>query len=551
MKKMRIQNPPEPKINLSAAFHAKKLLLLCAALSLFFPLQCKEARAMKTGPEKAGIYKQAEKISEYQVFTHDIWFYTEKLETVIPEPAYSWVIVKFANLQQSAENGLPKKLKETYSALNGWVDHYIYFPSVSEDIVAYKLASDKAGQLASVLDKIKSQGRIDYIRPALKIDDKLYGATDRIKIKWKSSAGREVRQSLLDKIYAEEFTDLLENHSEEIGIDSKEIPVWKAANILAEDIYTVYSHPVLFELKQPIDCNLALGLAGGTIGTPLPFKVKIEFQDYIKLNPGSVVNIDLAPEDISESLFDIEYNKPLSTIDISTSPVTIEGRMYVYTPGEFSIPEIPVAYKYEKNKKTRVRRENTQKAFIKIGSIIPESQKKFELMTAGYNGPIEIFKGLKKGAGFYLTFSLLSFIIGASSIFYFFFLLKKNKRTVSRPQITDKKNFYYALIDFSKKDVEDFDMSTIKELIKNLRCYISEAYEVPHAKAGGSPEVFAENLKDYASLNVNEKLLGMELAIEDMMAIDEINKDKLKAVLNSLEDFTDLVESETSQLSEA
>jgi len=167
MQKMRIQPHPEPKINLSAAFHAKKLLLLCAALSLFFPLQCKEARAMKTGPEKADIYKQAEKISEYQVFTHDIWFYTEKLETVIPEPAYSWVIVKFANLQQSAENGLPKKLKETYSALNGLVDHYIYFPSVSEDIVAYKLASDKAGQLASVLDKIKNQGRVDYIRPAL------------------------------------------------------------------------------------------------------------------------------------------------------------------------------------------------------------------------------------------------------------------------------------------------------------------------------------------------------------------------------------------------
>lgn len=484
-----------------------------------------------------GIPEKLEDISEWREYVCNIWFYDQDMKKVLPQVNYNWLVVKLTP-EDGYRTGqeLPDKIQELNTNLKEHIVHYVYDPSVSEDMVAYRTTESN---LPHVLEKTRQNSKVDYVHPALQINGKLYATLNKVEIRWKTLIDQERRRKLLKDVYTGDFKYSQQKQTELIEIDFSKIPVWQAANLLAEDIQVIYARPLLLKLEEPITCNLRIDQPGGNIGTPIPFTLGIDFRKRIKLNTGSIVNINIAPGDVSNDLVDINYDKPLSTINVNQSPVHISGEIRIYTPGEFIIPRIPIAYKYRENGKFKVRNIYTEKTTIKIGSIVPAGQGKNSLKTADINTdtPVSGISSPKKSARSYLLLSLVCLVLTTVSASCFLHVLKMDKKPPAEEEPPAQANLYKSLSGWADKNTDEFDIEGIKELYRTVRRYIIHTYAVPGSLNGGSALKFIQNASDYLSFDLQNTLLDIESTLEEIVAKNQIDKAKLEDALRSLQMF--------------
>lgn len=464
----------------------------------------------------------------WKKYSQNIWFYGKNKNKIIPEVIKYFLIIKFTSVNDSFKGDLPETIGKFDSSIDNFVDYYIYDPTISSSIIVYKLKKGiEQENLPELLNKLQCIEKISYIHPALQIDNTLYATLNRIKIKWKTIVPEKKRVKLLQKVGGVNFAKNKEDKIENVKINESKMTVWNAANLLAEEIYISYAKPVYFEIKQPIVCDLSVKIPGANIGSPIPFKFKINFSDRIRIDPSSIVNLDLAPPNISKSLVDVNFDRPLSTVEVGQSPIVISGILYIYSPGEYTIPKVPIVYKFKSGDKVKVHQKNTEKINLKIASIIPSEQKNLQLKIAQEDDFNIDLVNFDKDRLIILIIILVSLIVIIVCCIFTWVSYNKQIKKPTQPEenITDK--LYNSLIKWGKKEIGNIELQDIINFSYNLRLYIIKKYDITPSLIGGSYNVFLENVGHFIDTNTKHSLYYIFESLEECIVKEQVDSKKV------------------------
>jgi len=329
----------------------------------------------------------------WSAYQEDVWFYDENNQRILPEPDLDWMVVRLADSGEQTNSGAPgiinqqspdfDSFNEQYS---DYFSHFLHDPVLAPAMAAYRLRRDLPQKVfQTLMTQLQEDRQVMYAHPAWKIAGVLYVPLERIEVIWKTGTEMNQRHTLRQEIGAVESDDISLPNRQKITINPCQLSVWQAANLLAEDIRVVQAWPLLMPLVPPVSVQFSLDMNGATAGTPIPFTFEIQFTDKVKIESSTIANLNLKPRDIFHNLYDIRYDAPLSTVDLSRNPIRITGQMKIYATGDYSLPEIPIYYTDSGAPKTNIQLIKTTEIPIRIAAMIPETLQKPDLLVSQPN----------------------------------------------------------------------------------------------------------------------------------------------------------------------
>ncbi len=516
--------------------------------------------------------------SSYQ---EDVWFYNNNGQRVVPKPSMDWLVVRLMDtpihidtpLEEAtdspspdATDGFPTTSTDSFSpdtsdnlgmedsdiqppsfeAFNQqygeYFSHYLHDPERGPAMAAYRLRRDMPQEaFRALMTRLQQDPQVKYAHPAWKIADKLYAPLERVEIIWKTAATPAQRQALLQGAAALETDDLTPSNRQKITIDPCQQSVWQTANLLAEDIRVAHAWPVLMPLIQPVGVRFSLAMNGATPGTPIPFTFEIRFTDKVKIESSTIANLNLKPGGIFHNLYDIHYDVPLSSVDLSRSPIRITGQMKIYATGEYNLPGIPVYYTDSRTAKTKIQLIKTDEVPVRIAAMIPDTQQGFDLQV-GETLPLPVMDvaaatGAKvRYAILMLTGLLFCGLAGATLI-----ILRRNRQEIAVQPENHVLNRLYALVNTAVLAAEEHPgLSELAALGVALKNYLAEFAGLDADNRGGSHTAFFQRIEaalPTASRTSTAEVLSVidhALARGDQAAIATDLPEKTKRLMDQL-----------------
>jgi hypothetical protein len=164
-------------------------------------------------------------------------------------------------------------------------------------------------------------------------------------------------------------------------VDVLAFPFFKAINLLAEDIRVLDVTPTFVPLGPTIRVDLSVPLKGCQIGDRIPFAFRVDFSDRIRIDPSSLVNINLRPGQLQKELFDLKFD-PYDYVKAATqSPFVLRGWMKIYSPGEFVIPAVEIQYECIHCSDDRARSIKSREIPLKVASLVPSKGEPAKLVV--------------------------------------------------------------------------------------------------------------------------------------------------------------------------
>jgi len=304
------------------------------------------------------------------------WFYDAEGQPSVLTIDKNWLAIRFANVFASGSDmpEVMRKFNQRYA--EAYID-VVYNPA-QPDLGLYRV---KPTHRNSMLNTIitESDSTIRYILPAFITNGQSKTLGERIRVQWKSQIHPQRRQQLLQSIGALNYPAELTDYEELIQIDPCYMSTWQAANRLAEDVQVIRALPELLKVEAPIRVQFSLHSLGGVAGSALPFELDIQFNDEVKIELGTLANLNLKPAGIFRNLFAVEYDTPLSAVDTRHSPIKLRGRLYIYASGEFELPSIPIFYRNASNDSSKVHRITTPAIGVRMAALVPEAEGDYRL----------------------------------------------------------------------------------------------------------------------------------------------------------------------------
>lgn len=308
----------------------------------------------------------------------ELWFYDDEGQPVVPTIDNNWLAVRFTAVFATGSD-MPEVMLEFNQRYGEALVDVIYNPA-HPDLGLYRFKeTHRNGVINTIL--ASDDSTIRYIFPALIIEGQPQILGERISVRWKSQIRPQRRQQLLQSVGAIDYSEDLTGREEVIQINPCQISTWKAANRLAEDVQVVRATPELLAVEAPITVNFSLTSQGAVAGAAIPFSLDIHFNDNVRIELGTLANLNLKPAQVFRNLFAIEYDTPLSAIDIRRSPIQLRGRLYLYASGEFELPSIPVFYRNESSDASKVHRINTPAISVRMAALVPEAEGDYRLQV--------------------------------------------------------------------------------------------------------------------------------------------------------------------------
>ncbi|OQY22002.1 MAG: hypothetical protein B6I37_07880 [Desulfobacteraceae bacterium 4572_35.2] len=246
----------------------------------------------------------------------ELWFYDTEGQPVVPTIDNNWLAVRFTAVFTTASD-MPEVMVEFNQRYGEALVDVIYNPA-QPDLGLYRF---KPTHRNGVINTILASGdsTIRYILPTLSIDGQTQILGERISVRWKSQIRPQRRQQLLQSVGAINYSADLVGREEVIQIDPCHMSTWQAANRLAEDVQVVRATPELLAVEAPITLNFSLASPGAVAGAAIPFSLDIHFNDDVRIELGTLANLNLKPTQVFRNLFAIEYDTPLSAVDMITA----------------------------------------------------------------------------------------------------------------------------------------------------------------------------------------------------------------------------------------
>jgi hypothetical protein len=447
----------------------------------------------------------------------DIWFYSREKSKVIPEINPHWITVVFRSPVAGGGSSLLEEAKTIMSRHSKLVDLF-YDNNLAEDACFFELREGiKTDALQLLLRELNSEITVDYAHPTVSIHDKTYAFFNVLEMKWKTGIKKDHRETLLKQAHVS-F-----NEEENVyRVNIFEMPFFKALNLLTEDITVLEIAPYLVELKPSIRAALELPIHGGNIGDTIPFSFIVEFSPRVSIDPSSLANIDLKPENIQRDLFELQFNSYDYVKVSSTSPIRITGWMRFYAPGEFVIPPIKVKYTCSSCSGGEIRSVETAPVHFKVSSIIPSGQTGSTLIVpTDRRIPNYHLAEYHKKSKVSLVISLISFLLALGCIVWIVLNIRAVKIQRARAQEKKREEILLEKVKLllSSQPLEPHWVY-LGEVANILREYVVAKYHIAQDPHGGSGEVFFNNVRHALPDALGEKLHMMLKKIDNCIALE-------------------------------
>lgn len=317
----------------------------------------------------------------------DIWFYDEDRSKQIPDINLNWIAAAFDTGTLEAppqffdggeDSGgmLIQRAKEIVDAHDEITDLF-YDQNLAGDVCFFALREGlRESEVKEVIRALEREASIAYAHPTLSIRGRTVAYFNAFRMNWKTAVDDASRQALMEQVHVS-----LDHPGEVYRVDIMAVPFFKAINLLAEDIRVLDVTPTFVPLETSIGAKLSVPLGGCQIGDEIPFSLRIDFSERIRLDPSSLVNINLRPGQIQKELFDLKFDPYDYVKEVLQSPLTLTGWMKIYSPGEFVIPAVEIHYECIPCSGDRVRSIKTEAIPLKVASLVPSQGEKAKLVV--------------------------------------------------------------------------------------------------------------------------------------------------------------------------
>lgn len=471
-----------------------RLPLALAALACFA-----WGNAFAVGPSRAGLPVPGTAGCAPQVWrdaTDQPWFYDEAGNLVVPQLNYAWLVVHFYPDPAAGDDAtaqVPPAIRSVSALLEGQIADVIYDPGLDRDMCMFRLRSpDNSGVIAG---SVARQSAVRAVRPAFTIDGEDFALLNAIDIRWKTQASEPDKADLLKKAGVSPLTADA-GRQQRVLIDPCRGSVWATADLLHEDLHVVSASPAFVKVEPPVRATFAVGLNGTTIGAALPFTLEIRFAERIRLEPATIANLNLCPADLSRNLCRVEYDQPLSAVEVNASPIRLNGRLYLYGIGEFTVPEVPVYYRQSTDADAELAVARTPPVPVRIASVIPRAPGRYQLKVAEVQ-PLPQIAGSDSGPRKLAGIAVLA---GGAGVFLACLLVlwrMTGAATASAPApgVADVIDQHAgALRGFLEIPGDALGSADIGAFAHVFRAYLGARYGVPAESMGGGAGVFYATL---------------------------------------------------------
>lgn len=453
----------------------------------------------------------------------DIWFYDAQMKRVVPRVDPDWMTVVLSDRQATdtaagEEAEARHRIAQLAEALvrdHADIIDWFHDDTLLENACFIRLRPGmRLSARRSLLADLNRYPDILYTHPAIEIQNRTYVFDNTLDLTWKTGVGEAVKERLLKQAHVSK--DPVRSL---YRVDIFTIPVFKAANLLAEDVHVTRASPHLKALTPPIRPEISFSIHGGNTGDKLPFVFSVHFLHRVRIDPSAIATLDLRPAGIQRELYDL-YLEPFDAVrSVSASPIRITGWLQIYIPGEFVIPPVEIKYTCEACADKRVRTIRTQAIPLKIASIVPASWARSNLIVPEAIPPsTDETARYHKMARWNLRVATASFLITALSIGLVFRLRKSGK---SEPEQSTKMGLetWSETLETALNRVSPApgwrDAAHIGRI---FRQYLAAACQAPHGQAGGSSAVFYEGIKAALPADTGPQILSLLTRFDDMVA---------------------------------
>ncbi len=431
----------------------------------------------------------------------DIWFYDTAMDKVIPAIDSGWVAVVFVPTLQGGDQSnmtvlnkevIVQKAKELTQADDKIMD-FFYDGNLLEAGAFFQLRDGiTPSDLSSLITTLNQHPFVAYAHPVLKIKENRYAFFNAFELEWKTGVSSEIKARILRQAHV--VKDKVENV---YRVDLGKIPLFKAINLLAEDIHIRKAIPYLVKLMPTIEATLSLPIHGGHVGDAFPFVFQVVFSDSVEIDPGAMAILDVKPTGIQKELVDVRID-PYDYVAVTAqSPIRISGTLKLFAPGEYTIPPIAVRYTCKSCSNSRVRVIETKKVLIRIASIVPAGQVNNDMIIPMDDPLPELnLKNFRHRA--YQDFCLSFVAFAVAFLFLAAFIVRRKKiidqakRLQQHAPVDIQKDRLRALL---KKNPPASHWQYVLELNEALRLYLAAQYGFTDNPAGGSGDVFLETIQ--------------------------------------------------------
>ena len=458
----------------------------------------------------------------------DIWLYDEDRSKVIPDISLAWVAAAFNEdaldpsppaFDSDVDPGgrFVQRAKEAVGKYDAILDVF-YDPNLAEDACFFALRDGLTE--SGVRDLIGSLNReewVAYTHPALIVRGKTVAYFDAFQMEWKTGVEEASKQGLTEQAHVR-----YEPGEKIYRVNVLEMPFFKAINLLAEDIRVAKVVPTLVPLERSIRVDLSVPLQGSQIGDRIPFALRIEFSDRIRIDPSSLVNINLRPGDIQRELFDIKFDPYDYVKAASQSPLTLTGWMKIYAPGEFVIPPVEIRYECATCSGDPVRSIETDEVPLKVASLVPSKGVKAKVAVPTDNvPPLLPTDSLRRKARNSLWQAALSLAVAAALLGWSgrrWAALRRERQGTQEEKREDllAERLRACLTQPSTGP----HWKVAGETGRQLRAYVVTKYGLHRDPWQGSGEVFFEAVQGRLPGEVASRLRPLLRELDDMIALE-------------------------------
>ncbi len=481
------------------------------------------------------------------------WYIDGKGQRIVPEVTHDWLVVQFRRLDEiqastEAAQAEPVPSAETpapdfNTRFADLFDYRLEMPG-EEPRSLYRVRPGLPyGAFEALLKRLREAPEVHYVLPVWRIDDKLHAPLNEVEVTWKTIVTPQEREALLHEAGAMTPEGAEGQSTETVRIDPCRRAAWQAAVLLAEDLRVLRAVPRLLEIRPPVAVTFLLDINGAMAGTPIPFRLEIRFGDEIKIESATLANLDLKPAGIFQNLYEVNFDQPLSGIDLTRSPITVTGRLLVYATGEYVIPAVPVFYTDSRTDSRTIRTVKTRNTPIRIGAIVPETTGAYRLKVAEPAPPASLVLpgtvGRLQRAMLLTAAGLLLLALAATGWLQLRSRLTRSKENGNRLRRRQSRE---ALVRWLNRDPAAMEMDDYAAFGEALRDYLAESAGLGMNIRGGSHASFLRNLESRlptAALSQAETVLREidHLLAGEGTAAESGHRlhDRTEELLNSLE----------------
>ena len=456
------------------------------------------------------------------------WYLDAEGQQVAPEVVRDWLIVKFRE-----PGATPQQVKNFYNRYREAFDVLGEMPDAEEN-AAYQLRQGLPfGLFDALLQRWRNDPQVHSIQPAWRVKQKLYAPLDQIEIEWKTATDQQTRQRLLAAAKALQGTVAKGPNTDVVTIDPCQRLAWQTAALLGEDLYVAKAVPLKRPLAPPVAIQFLLDRPGAMAGMPMPFNLEIHFAKGIKIDAATIANLNLNPSGIFHNLYEISYDRPLSAIDLSHSPIRITGNLRIYASGDYQLPALPVYYSDQHTDNARPATIRTAYIPIRIASMIPAEEEGYRLQVAAPTTLPNITDPEQDGrlqkAVILSATGLLLLALGTIAWF----------RTPSHPadkgEHIDQARLQKQHADLANRlnsDPLTLQLTDWAELGGSLQALLAKYAGLSPATSGGSHSSFLSRLQGRFSNNELRQAEAVLKGIEHLLAAERPDDDQRRTLLD-------------------